>query len=153
MLKILRRVSAAYVAYLVLLLGFASLGLFVAALASGSDLAGVAGVSLVACLGGAVAGFRKGARTLAQSRGSGERANNVSIFSVPLRRDQIDRYHENYRSDKGNVPQLGRVMAARLTPLGRDRTLAGRLTYLSGRGIHGRSARPVETAGRRRTVG
>lgn len=147
MLKILRRISAAYVAYLVLLLGFASLGLFVAALASGSDLAGVAGVSLVACLAGAVAGFRKGARTLAQSRGSGERANNVSIFSVPLRRDQIDRYHENYRSDKGSVPQLGRVMAAKgVTPLGRDRTLAGRLTYLSGRGIHGRSARPVETA-------
>ena len=147
MLKILRRISAAYVAYLVLLLGFASLGLFVAALASGSDLAGVAGVSLVACLAGAVAGFRKGARTLAQSRGSGERANNVSIFSVPLRRDQIDRYHENYRSEKGSVPQLGRVMAAKgVTPLGRDRTLAGRLTYLSGRGIHGRSARPVETA-------
>ena len=147
MLKILRRISAAYVAYLVLLLGFASLGLFVAALASGSDLAGVAGVSLVACLAGAVAGFRKGARTLAQSRGSGERANNVSIFSVPLRRDQIDRYHENYRSDNGSVPQLGRVMAAKgVTPLGRDRTLAGRLTYLSGRGIHGRSARPVETA-------
>ena len=147
MLKVFRRISAAYVAYLVLLLGFASLGLFVAALASGSDLAGVAGVSLVACLGGAVAGFRKGARTLAQSRGSGERANNVSIFSVPLRRDQIDRYHENYRSDKGSVPQLGRVMAAKgVTPLGRDRTLAGRLTYLSGRGIHGRSARPVETA-------
>ena len=147
MLKILRRISAAYVAYLVLLLGFASLGLFVAALASGSDLAGVAGVSLVACLAGAVAGFRKGARTLAQSRGSGERANNVSIFSVPLRRDQIDRYHENYRSDKGSVPQLGRVMAAKgVTPLGRDRTLAGRLTYLSGRGIHGRSGRPVETA-------
>jgi hypothetical protein len=147
MLKILRRISAAYVAYLVLLLGFASLGLFVAALASGSDLAGVAGVSLVACLAGAVAGFRKGARTLAQSRGPGERANNVSIFSVPLRRDQIDRYHENYRSDKGSVPQLGRVMAAKgVTPLGRDRTLAGRLTYLSGRGIHGRSARPVETA-------
>ena len=89
----------------------------------------------------------KGARTLAQSRGSGERANNVSIFSVPLRRDQIDRYHENYRSDRGSVPQLGRVMAAKgVTPLGRDRTLAGRLTYLSGRGIHGRSARPVETA-------
>ena len=147
MLKILRRISAAYVAYLVLLLGFASLGLFVAALASGSDLAGVAGVSLVACLAGAVAGFRKGARTLAQSRGSGERANNVSIFSVPLRRDQIDQYHENYRSEKGSVPQLGRVMAAKgVTPLGRDRTLAGRLTYLSGRGIHGRSARPVETA-------
>ena len=147
MLKVFRRISAVYVAYLVLLLGFASLGLFVAALASGSDLAGVAGVSLVACLAVAVAGFRKGARTLAQSRESGEMANNVSIFSVPLRRDQIDRYHENYRSDKSRVPQLGRVMAATgVTPPGRDRTLAGRLTYLSGRGIHGRSARPVETA-------
>jgi len=147
MLKVFRHISAAYVAYLVLLLAFASLGLFVAAFASGSDLAGVAGVSLVACLGGAVAGFRKGARTLAESRGSGEMANNVSIFSVPLRRDQIDRYHENYRSDKSRIPQLGRVMAPTgVTPPGRDRTHAGRLTYLSGRGIHGRSARPVETA-------
>ncbi len=111
MFKILRSVSAVYMAYVSLLVAFVSLGAFVAALASESDLAGVAGISLVACFGGAVAGFRSGARSLAQSRGSGERADNVSIFSVPLRRDEIDQYLENYRADSARAPQVGRVMA------------------------------------------
>ena len=109
MLKAIGRISVPYLAYAFLLMGFVSLGVFVAALATGSDLAGLAGVGLVACFGGAVAGFRVGARKLAQSREAGDAGNNVSIFSAPPRRDQIDRYLENYRSGRGTTSEAGRV--------------------------------------------
>ena len=115
-----RRIPVTYLAYVFLLMGFASLGAFIAALATRSDLAGVAGVGLIACLGGAVAGFHIGSRQLAQSRQSGDRGNNVSIFSVPLRRHQIDRYHENYPNEKASIPQ-GPVMAVVAGGTGRQR--------------------------------
>jgi len=106
MLKAIGRVSVPYMAYVSLLMALVSLGVFVVALATGSDLAGFAGVGLVACLGGAVAGFRVAAR---KSREASEPGNHVSIFSVPLRRDQIDQYLENYRGGTRAVPQPGRV--------------------------------------------
>src|SRR5690349_1052272 len=93
------RNSASYLAYLLLLMGFVSLGLFVAALATGSILAGVLGAVLIACLAGSVAGFRSAAHKLAHSRPVAEPESDVSIFSTPLRREQIDRYLENYRGE------------------------------------------------------
>jgi hypothetical protein len=112
MVKDFRRGSVTYLAYVLLLMAFVSLGIFVAALATESDVVGAAGAGLIACLGGAVAGFRKGSRTLAESTGSGDTANNLSIFSVPLRRDQIDRYLKEYRDERGNLAQPGRTIAA-----------------------------------------
>lgn len=97
MLKGADRIPVPNIAYVLLLVGFVSLGLFVSALALGSDLAPLAGIALIVCLGGAVAGFRTGARRLAQARQPDAPANNVSIFSTPLRRDEKDRYLRNYR--------------------------------------------------------
>ncbi|MFV8166206.1 hypothetical protein ACNQVK_29585 [Mycobacterium sp. 134] len=97
MLKGADRIPVPNIAYVLLLVGFVSLGLFVTALALGSGLAPVAGIALIVCLGGAVAGFRTGARRLAQARQPDAPANNVSIFSTPLRRDEADRYLRNYR--------------------------------------------------------
>ncbi|CDO27951.1 hypothetical protein [Mycolicibacterium porcinum] len=98
MFKSVGRIPVPNIAYVLLLLGFVSLGLFVTALALGSDLALVAGIALIACLGGAVAGFRTRARSLAQARQPDAPAGNVSIFSTPLRRDEMDQYLRNYRA-------------------------------------------------------
>ena len=97
-------ISASYSAYVLLLMGFVSLGLFVAALATGSILAGGLGAVLIACLAGSVAGFRATARELARSRPGIEPASVVSIFSTPLRQEQVDRYLESHRGDTG-LPQ------------------------------------------------
>ncbi|WP_441961444.1 hypothetical protein [Mycolicibacterium houstonense] len=99
MLKVPGRLPVSNIAYVLLLIGFVSLGLFVTALAFGSDLVLVAGTALIASLGGAVAGFRKGARRLSEARLPDAAAHNVSIFSTPLRRDEVDRYLQNYRTE------------------------------------------------------
>ena len=104
MLKVVRRISYPFVGYLFLLLGFALLGLFVAALARQSDLDVVAGVALAGSLVAAVLGFRKGAWKLAQSREAGDPGHNVSIWSEPLRQDQVDQYYVNYRGGQA-VPR------------------------------------------------
>jgi hypothetical protein len=83
--------------YLFLLLASALLGLFVVALAYRSGWAAVAGVALGGSLVAAVVGFRKGAVKLAQSRREGDPRHNVSIFSEPLRQEEIDQYYVNYR--------------------------------------------------------
>jgi hypothetical protein len=101
MMKSRSSISASYFAYVLLLMGFLSLGLFVAALATGSILAGALGAVLIACLAGSVVGFRATARELAQSRPPIEMASAVSIFSTPLRQEQVDRYLENHRGDTG----------------------------------------------------
>ncbi|MBX8687034.1 hypothetical protein [Mycolicibacterium porcinum] len=98
MFKSVGRIPVPNIAYVLLLLGFVSLGLFVATLALGSELAVLAGIALIACLGGAVAGFRTGARKLARDRQPDAPTNNVSIFSTPLRRDEMDQYLRNYRA-------------------------------------------------------
>ncbi|MDH6196981.1 hypothetical protein M2272_003634 [Mycobacterium frederiksbergense] len=108
MMKTSESGSAPVLAYVLLLIGFISLGLFVAALGTGSNLAVLAGIGVVAGLAGAVAGFRRGARTLAQSRAAGDPGDNVSVFSIPLRRDEVDRYLEQYRG--ADVPQPRPVM-------------------------------------------
>jgi hypothetical protein len=97
LVKVVRRVSYPYMGYLFLLLAFALLGLFVVALAYRSGWAAVAGVALGGSLVAAVVGFRKGAVKLAQSRREGDPRHNVSIFSEPLRQEEIDQYYVNYR--------------------------------------------------------
>ncbi|QRY42550.1 hypothetical protein JVX93_18250 [Mycolicibacterium boenickei] len=111
MLKGVDRIPVPNIAYVLLLVGFVSLGLFVSALALGSELAPVAGIALIACLGGAVAGFRTGARRLTQARQPDAPANNVSIFSTPLRRDETDRYLRNYRGAGEDRASSDRAMA------------------------------------------
>lgn len=105
MLKAMGRISVPSLAYLLLLLVFASLGVFVAALAAGSGVAALLGLFLVLCLVGSVAGFRAGARRLAQSTAMTEPGSAVSIFATPLRQDQIDRYLSNYRG-QGTKPTM-----------------------------------------------
>jgi hypothetical protein len=112
LLKVVRRVSYPYLGYLFLLLGFAMLGLFVAALAYRSDWAVVAGVALAGTLVAAVVGFRAGAAKLARSRDATDPGHNVSIWSVPLRQDQIDQYLVNYRGGHKNVRQRRMIAVA-----------------------------------------
>src|SRR5271170_8303563 len=97
LVKVVRRVSYPFLGYLFLLLASALLGLFVEALAYRSGWAAVAGVALGGSLVAAVVGFRKGAVKLAQSRREGDPRHNVSIFSEPLRQEEVDQYYVNYR--------------------------------------------------------
>ena len=97
LVQVVRRVSTPFMGYLFLLLASALLGLFVEALAYRSGWAAVAGLALGGSLVAAVVGFRKGAVKLAQSRREGDPRHNVSIFSEPLRQEEIDQYYVNYR--------------------------------------------------------
>jgi hypothetical protein len=110
MLKASRRVSVSSLAYISLLMAFTSLGVFVAALATGSRWTTIAGVVLIACLAASVAGFRAGARAIARAPAVAEPASAVSIFSTPLQQEQIDRYLKNYRGSR-IVRQAERRMA------------------------------------------
>src|SRR5689334_19454891 len=118
-MKVTRRISASFASvlgYVLLLLAFAALGLFVAALATGGDVAAILGVVLIACLTGSVLGFRAASHTIAQSRAIAAPASAVSIFSTPLRQDQIDRYLENYRGETGLVDASGQRVVAGSRP-------------------------------------
>ncbi|ORW94759.1 hypothetical protein AWB92_10595 [Mycobacterium sp. IEC1808] len=95
--------TASAVGYLLLLMAFASLGLFVAALATGSGLAAIFGSGLIVCLAGSVTAFRAASHKLARSGVLAEATSPVSIFSTPLRQDQIDRYLENYRGQREHL--------------------------------------------------
>ena len=67
------------------------------------------GGSLVA----AVVGFRKGAVKLAQSRREGDPRNNVSIFSEPLRQEEVDQYYVNYRGGQRRAQSVVALRASR----------------------------------------
>ena len=110
MLKALRRISVSSLAYISLLVAFVALGTFVAALATGSRWAVVLGVVLIACLAASVAGFRTAARAITRSNAIAEPGSAVSIFSTPLRQEQVDRYLESYRGGRSSVPQAARLM-------------------------------------------
>ena len=88
--------SASALGYTLLLFAFAALGLFVAALATGSGTAAILGIGLIVCMAGSVTSFRAASRKLAQSAIAAP-TSAVSIFSEPLRQDQIDAYVETYR--------------------------------------------------------
>lgn len=92
------RISVPYVAYVMLLLGFISLGTLVASLAFGSpNLALIAGIALVGSVAGSVIGFRAGTRKLLEDLGP-DAHHNASIFDVPIRQDALDRYLTHYRA-------------------------------------------------------
>jgi hypothetical protein len=85
------------VGYLLVLLGFVSLGLFVAGLAMSNAFAVIPGVSLAAFFGLAATAFRNGSAKLATSRDAGTIGDNASIWARPLLQEQIDGYHLTYR--------------------------------------------------------
>jgi hypothetical protein len=131
LLQLIRRILNPVVGYLLVLLGFAFLGLFVAALAFRSAFAVVMGIGLVASFGLAVAAFRNGSATLATAREAGFIGDNVSIWARPLLEEQIDGYRLNYRPEQRR-PQPDEVPAARhVSRLGPKRGLASMPTRLS----------------------
>ncbi len=110
-----RRISsstASALAYVLLLMGFASLGLFVGALATGSTVAVAFLVGLVACLAASVTGFRAASRKLAEAGVFVEATSPVSIFDAPLDEEQIDRYLESYRP-QGRVADWSKARSRR----------------------------------------
>lgn len=123
MFHVFRRIPATSVAYVLLLVAFVSLGAFVAALSLGSSVATVAAVALIVSFAGAVVGFRAGARRLADGRDPGAPAHNVSIFSTPLRRDEVDRYLQSYRDAAETAPAIRQVT---LVPGGRAKDVEHR---------------------------
>lgn len=114
--------TASALGYVLLVMGFAALGLLVGALATGSALALAFFVGLVVCLTGSVMGFRAASRKLSESGVFAEATSPVSIFSAPLPQAQIDRYLENYRpqlrvTDSSNArSDRGVVTVAPLPP-------------------------------------
>lgn len=110
MMKTVGRISTPFLAYVLLLIGFAALGAFVVTVATGSDVTAVLGGVVVASLGGSVLGFRAAARKLAQSKAATASTSAVSIFSTPLRQDQIDRYLRMYRGERRTVPPANSVL-------------------------------------------
>jgi hypothetical protein len=121
--KALRNVSATNVAYVCLLLVFVSLGMLVYALAAGSAAAGIIGAVLVALTVLMIAGFRVGVRTRAASNDSGIDIPGENIWARPLRREQIDRYLQNYRAVRENHEELLQAIAV---PLGRPTVVEDR---------------------------
>lgn len=112
-----RRISsstASALGYLLLLVGFAALGLFVGALASGSTVAWAFFVGLVVCLAGSVTGFRAASRKLSEAGVFVEATSPVSIFSEPLGDGEIDRYLKSYRPD-GRVADWAKARSRRDT--------------------------------------
>lgn len=98
--KLVDRVLNPIVGYLLVLPGFVFLGLFVAALAMKSAFAGILGLAMAASFGLAVAAFRNGSATLATAREAGIIGDDASIWARPLRQEQIDGYHLNYRQTR-----------------------------------------------------
>jgi hypothetical protein len=107
-----RTISATDVAYLCFLLTFVALGTFVYALAAGSAAAGIIGAGLIVLTVATVAGFRIGARKRAASNDSGIEIDGANIWARPLRREQIDRYLQSYRTVRENHEQLLQAVAA-----------------------------------------
>ncbi|MFG1929953.1 hypothetical protein ACGFK1_04770 [Mycobacterium sp. NPDC048908] len=111
MLRALRRVSATNVAYVLLLLVFVALGMFVYALATGGALAGIIAASMAILMVASVVGFRVGARKRTESNDSGIEIPGENIWAQPLRREQIDRYMQSYRSVRDTHEELLQAVA------------------------------------------
>jgi hypothetical protein len=103
MLKRFGAVRAAYLAYVMLLLGFVQLGLFVAALAHGSTLAVAAGVGLLLCFGASAIGFRFGGAQIA--RASEAAGHQLSLWANPPAQEHISRYRLTYRGKETSLPE------------------------------------------------
>ena len=122
-MKAMRKISATDVAYVCLLLTFVALGTFVYALAVGSAAAGIIGAGVIVLMVATVAGFRIGARKRASSNDSGVEIEGANIWERPLRREQIDRYLQSYRTVRENHEQLLQAVAV---PFGEPTALTDR---------------------------
>jgi len=89
-----------YVAYVLLLVAFVLLGVFVAALALGSGIAGAAAVALAASLTTSVLGFRMAASKRARAAEAAGSQYKLSIWTNALHPHELDRYRMNYRSHR-----------------------------------------------------
>lgn len=105
MLQRSRPASITYVAYLLVLLTFVSLGVFVAALAHRSGIAAIAGAGVAGFLSAAVIGFRVGAAALARASKAAGSTHKLSIWADPLRPNQLEAYRANYRGDRQRSQQ------------------------------------------------
>ena len=97
-----------YVAYVLVLMSLALLGVFVAALALGARWAPFAGVAVLAALVFAVLGFRHGGAQLARARSRS--GYQLSMWVDPLRAEQLARYRAMYRHEP-DVAAEGRVVS------------------------------------------
>ncbi len=114
-----RRISHPYVGYVFLLISFVMLGVTVAGLALQSSTAAlIGGVALVASMALAVVGFRLGARKLAKAREGGDPTHDISIWSVPLRQDAIDKYLVAYRGQDSDDESDAAAATVRTLPRG-----------------------------------
>lgn len=107
MRKVLRHISFPVLGYLCVLIGFSSLGLFVATLGFGSRWAWVIGAVMAVAFVLAAVFLRIGAVRLARSRAS-EDLHNVSIWAEPLGQDEVDQYYVNFRGAQPRAPRGGR---------------------------------------------
>jgi hypothetical protein len=94
-----------YVAYVLLLFAFVLLGVFVAALALGSGVAGAAAVALAASLTASVLGFRVAASRRARAAKDAGHGYKLSIWTSTLYPDQLDRYRANYRGARDEAQE------------------------------------------------
>src|SRR5690348_13688541 len=85
-----------YIAYVLLLVAFVSLGALVAALALGSGFAGAAAVALAASLIASVIGFREAATR--RARAAADSPYKLSIWTNTLHPHELDRYRLTYRA-------------------------------------------------------
>lgn len=101
------RLSNSFVAYLCLLCGFVSLGLFVYALAAASVLAAALGAAVVVCFGTSAMVFRSGARNVAVRDESGNTIDSANVWAQPLRRAQVETYLATYRGSRSSPATPG----------------------------------------------
>ena len=93
-----RQISHPYLGYVFLLISFVMLGTLVAGLAVQSSTAAlIGGIGLVAALVLSIVGFRLGTIKLAKAREGGDPTHDISIWSVPLGQDGVDKHLVQYR--------------------------------------------------------
>ena len=93
-----------YVAYLLLLFAFVLLGVFVAALALGSSVAGAVAVALAASLTASVLGFRVAASKRARAAQAAGSRYKLSIWTDTLHPHELDQYQVSYRGARDETP-------------------------------------------------
>ncbi|HOB49361.1 MAG TPA: hypothetical protein PKK01_08620 [Mycobacterium sp.] len=91
---------ASFTGYILLLLTFASLGLFIVAFASRSASAAALGVTALACLAGSAGAFITAAKKLDLAGAFDNATSAVSIFTTPPSDSELARYLSTYRDTR-----------------------------------------------------